>query len=304
MLQNTIVAGLPVRGPQHLDRTDIVVPASGLQAVIQSEQLRSLGIANIISVSEFFYLTRCKTQPEKDYLADLWRNRLHYVTLYLALDDAESRRVLNGVLQHRVSMALEPLAKIMDSDHPQWFDSKFMAFRADQVFVDGGAFDGDTVRSFVKAHGTPYRSIHAFEPDPVLAERARVNLREFANVTVHTLGLGRGPGRSHFASTGGTDGRLAQHGGSVILIDSIDRIVTEPATYLKLDVEGAEAAAIAGARRHIMQDHPAIAVAAYHKATDLWKLPAQLLSIGQSYILNLRHYTQVAFETVLYATPH
>ncbi len=302
--QGTVQHGLPVKAPSDLDpRTDVVAPAAGRHAFAQQTQLQDMGFGNVASLSELFFLTEAPETPEKDYLDDLWPNRGRYLGLFLALGDAESRRVMEAVVSHRLSLSIAPLAGAMDAETPQWFDRAFMPVRADQVFVDGGAFDGDTVAGFLQAHGAPYAAIHAFEPDPEIAARARTNLAGADNVAVHAMGLGSGPQTLRFASTGVTDGRLVEEGGTEIRIDSVDRVVEGPVTFLKLDVEGAEAEAIEGAKAHIRNDHPLVAMAVYHKAPDIWALPAQLQALGRPYDLFMRHYTQVAFETVIYAVP-
>ena len=45
---------------------------------------------------------------------------------------------------------------------------------------------------------------------------------------------------------------------------------------LKLDVEGAEAAALAGAQQTILQNRPAISLSLYHRTEDLWTLPLHI----------------------------
>ena len=84
---------------------------------------------------------------------------------------------------------------------------------------------------------------------------------------------------------------------------SVDDTVSEAITYLKLDVEGAESLAISGAEGQIRSNSPVISLAVYHKPSDPWLLTTQLIGINKSYRYYMRHYTDVAFETVVYAIP-
>ena len=75
-----------------------------------------------------------------------------------------------------------------------------------------------------------------------------------------------------------------------------------PCTYLKMDVEGAEREAIAGARQTIERDRPKLNIAAYHRSEDFFELPLLIHSLCADYALYLRHHPYVpAWDTNLYA---
>ena len=86
-----------------------------------------------------------------------------------------------------------------------------------------------------------------------------------------------------------------------VAAEAIDRIVTRPITALKLDIEGAEAAALAGAAEQIRQNHPGLAIAAYHRPADLFDLPRQIADLGPTYRFALRHQTHWTQDSILYA---
>ena len=68
-----------------------------------------------------------------------------------------------------------------------------------------------------------------------------------------------------------------------------------------MDIEGAEAAALAGARRAIVERRPLLAIAAYHKQADLWEIPLLVHEMAADYHMFLRPHAGEGFETVLYA---
>ena len=75
-----------------------------------------------------------------------------------------------------------------------------------------------------------------------------------------------------------------------------------PCTYLKMDVEGAEREAIAGAAQTIRQYRPKLNLAAYHKSEDFFQLPLLIHALCPDYQLYLRHHPYVpAWDTNLYA---
>ena len=71
---------------------------------------------------------------------------------------------------------------------------------------------------------------------------------------------------------------------------------------LKLDIEGAEAAALRGMAGHLAR-RPLLAVSAYHRPADLWELPELIAELYPRPVLRLRQHGHHAFDTVLYATP-
>ena len=86
-------------------------------------------------------------------------------------------------------------------------------------------------------------------------------------------------------------------------MDTIDNLINENITFIKIDIEGTEGMALQCARAHILQDHPKLAVCCYHKVDDLWRIPEQILAMRNDYSIYLRHYTNGLHETVMYFIP-
>ncbi|MEI6726219.1 MAG: FkbM family methyltransferase, partial [Actinomycetes bacterium] len=274
-LHGGAVDGLAVLAPEDADLAGAtVVVCTGRHFAEITTQLWGLGAGGVLSLSEFSFLLGSPSFPEHDYFADLRRNRFRYVGLMARVADAPSREVLAAVLWHRLTFATGPLRDVCSDD--QWFIPEVFAARVDALFVDGGAYDGDTGAEFIRRNGGVGHGVELFEPDPSLAERAQRRMAGVPGARVHRAGLSARPGVMQFASTGGMDGAIAGNCGETINVLSVDGTVGPGVTYLKLDVEGAEEAALQGARRAIAAAHPVVAVAVYHRAADLWRLPAWL----------------------------
>ena len=84
---------------------------------------------------------------------------------------------------------------------------------------------------------------------------------------------------------------------------ALDSVLSgRPCTYLKMDVEGAEREAIAGAENTIRQYAPKLNIAAYHRSEDFFQLLLLIHALQPSYRLYLRHHPYVpAWDTNLYA---
>lgn len=73
--------------------------------------------------------------------------------------------------------------------------------------------------------------------------------------------------------------------------------------FVKLDVEGAEAHCLEGARVSIQRFQPKLAVALYHSLADFVNLPQLIDQINPDYRFHLGHFTIHEEETILFATP-
>ena len=75
----------------------------------------------------------------------------------------------------------------------------------------------------------------------------------------------------------------------------------EPVSFIKMDIEGAEIAALKGAAELIRRRRPDLAICTYHSISDLYEVPLYIHSLVPEYRLYLRHHTPVHYETVCYA---
>ena len=97
--------------------------------------------------------------------------------------------------------------------------------------------------------------------------------------------------------------KIDSEGQTKIEADSIDSIVKEPGTFIKMDVEGAELEALKGAKNTILKYTPKLAISVYHLKEDLITIPQYILSVNEKYELYLRHYESFSSELILYAKP-
>jgi FkbM family methyltransferase len=219
------------------------------------------------------------------------------------LIDSESLRVLVAALRQRLHGQFD--------DHPpaldQYFPSDLLQLTPWEVVVDGGAFDGDTLEAFFKAARGEFAEYHAFEPDPANVERLRACVAALPEavrnrVCVHPVALHAEATELAFSSHGAPTSHAATEGTVKVPARALDDalVSSRPVTFLKLDVEGAERAALAGAQRLIAKHRPSAAVCVYHGPNDLWELPLQLHEALPEHRLHLRQHGFDGWETVCY----
>ena len=188
--------------------------------------------------------------------------------------------------------------------HKQYFDPDIMSYRPDEVFIDGGAFDGSTSRMFAKVTGGAYKKILAFEPgaENMGYFRYRDDREHLERMEVIQKGLWSSAATLHFADDGTQGARISESGGVSVETAAIDGLeIADEITFIKMDVEGAELEALKGARETILKNHPKLTICLYHKPEDIFEIPRYILSLSADYRFYLRHYQLSDCETLLYA---
>ena len=232
---------------------------------------------------------------------DIEKNRDKYEWIYSRLSDETSKDVLEKLLNFRFSGDLDYMTGFEHAPDRQYFES-FLNLKPGEIFVDVGGFDGQTTVNFIK-ECPDYKSIYFFEPDPENINSAKENLSKQQNINFFNMGLAESKNTLFFGSGEGPSSKICDTGNLQIQVDALDSLINEPVSFIKMDIEGAEGIAIEGSKKHIMSDHPKLAICCYHKFDDIWKIPEQILSIRNDYAIYLRHYTEGTTETVMYFIP-
>lgn len=125
----------------------------------------------------------------------------------------------------------------------------------------------------------------------------------FKNIFLLPLGVSDEEGTLFFDPNHGSASSISTSGSSKIDVVTIDETVKEKITFIKMDLEGWELKALQGAKNHILENHPKMAISIYHNAADFRKIPEFILSLRDDYELYLRHYSEGWSETVMYFIP-
>jgi len=186
----------------------------------------------------------------------------------------------------------------------QYFPADIPLRKGFRRFLDCGGYIGDTTEQAV-AHEGALEACAIFEPDSgnyAQMVRRMDDLRDrIGERWLFPCAVSESAGISRF-SQGTGSGALSEQGDGVVQMVSLDQAVPDfHPTYIKMDIEGAEPAALLGARQIICRDRPDLAVCVYHGVNHIWDIPLLLDSWGLGYRFFLRCYNSHTMETVLYA---
>jgi len=176
-------------------------------------------------------------------------------------------------------------------------------------FVDCGAYVGDTLQSFYESPNYRCNSYIALEPDRKNAERLKeyVTQNQIQDVTILQLGTWDRADTLRFCGNKSVASRLSELGergedSYEVNVDTLDCIMEgRQVGFIKMDIEGAEIAALHGARKILKQQKPILAISVYHRMSDLWKIPLLIREMNPDYKLYFRHHTQTSGDTICYA---
>jgi FkbM family methyltransferase len=280
---------LPVLGPEHLRASDVVVVNSMEHEAEITADLRGLGFEdNVVPYPRGLVF--------EQYLEG-------YAWAYDFFPDPASKQLVLDRI--RLYLHGRPLAP--NTASPCYYEEGLVALGPGEVYVDGGACDGDSALEFLRR--APDAWVYAFEPDPVSYEAACRTLAPYPRARLVRKGLWSAETELPFAENKANRAASRFCPGRVgpplpvTTLDAFFQYKPETAwpTLIKLDVEGAEKAAVLGAADLIRKKKPRLALCAYHNPEDLYALPNLLQAIRGDYRFALRQHGAGAWDTVLYA---
>src|SRR5579883_438562 len=282
---NTKIEGVPVISPK--DAAGLHGATAAFFVTIWSEghgyqktykQLTSLGIRQVHPVAslrwryaEEFMPFLCQDLPHKVFQ----ESELIRLAFHLWADDRSRDEYLRQI---RFRALGDYLAVGVRDPEASYFLDSLYSLRSDEVFVDCGAYDGDTIRELLRRQGDAFSRIIALEPDPENFRAAMEYLSGLpeetaARIELHPFAAADRLCQVRLTANGNMGSSISD--GDGVLIDAVplDGLIHDSApTFIKMDIEGAEADALQGCRKLISQHHPILAICLYHRLSDLWRV--------------------------------
>ncbi len=219
---------------------------------------------------------------------------------FACLEDYLSKMIFESIVSSRFNKTIDLLGRTCEAD--QYFPQDIFTLSDEEVFVDGGAYDGDTIEAFLEHTGRKYKYIYAFEPDKANWEKL-LSRGYKQKITIFNAGLYSETKEISFDSNKGGSSKIGDEGIDTIQVVKFDdlELPEKAVSFIKMDIEGSELSALHGMKETIKKNRPKLAICIYHKFEDLWELPLYIKSLVPEYKLYIRNYTSYLDEIVLYA---
>ncbi|MBQ2822326.1 MAG: FkbM family methyltransferase [Thermoguttaceae bacterium] len=263
--------------------------------------------------------------PRFDYIGErmtpefFLENSHCFFQAYSLLSDDISRHSFLESIKARISGNCLYYRHTYPDNEYTWIMNK----KNSQYIVNGGACNGETIESmerFALEKGFSIIKNYAIEPNTKLLTELQSRISPYPwNSNVECIPKGLAECRKNITFAMADQGSFIVnpadpvvnlkfrecHPEDLVSIETValDELLPEnvPITYIKLDIEGAELAALKGARKTILRCRPTLAVCVYHRRTDLFEIPRFIHSIVPNYSFYLRVHKMCGTTTVLYA---
>lgn len=269
--------------------------------------IKSMGVTIVITrIHNRMIAFRNETNPTKEMIKSrkfFEQNQERIELVFNFLEDDESRNVLRKMIKFRCFSKYSELPH--NSMRNQYFINDFFQYNEKEVFIDGGAYVGDTVSAFkkiIKKKKIKNADIIAFEPEKENYEKL---VQNNPDILAFQAGLWSENGILSFSGMDVSGGISSQNLSSdrkmKVMVKSIDCIPEcEKATFIKMDIEGSEYEAILGAKKVICKNRPKLAICIYHSDEDMLRLAELIHDMVPEYHIYIRQHCNSRAETVLY----
>jgi len=312
----SFISGVPVHTPDsaaEIYGRQCVCLISVYNTSKPREQLKSLGFQTVVHCIDAFaalpdYFLPFVCLEDSDVISN-HQDEIRQALCLMA--DDESRECFLSQLRYRLFLDFDfvKIPQTPSMRESEYFPNNIYLYQQDEVFVDCGAFNGDTLERFIDARGGSFAYIYAFEPD----EANYTKLCNFVSACTprfdgKTKLIMSGVGKSNevlsYNNEGAVTSRASIHGNTLIHVSRLDDICNNPLpTLIKMDIEGAEMDALKGAKNIISNHSPVLAICIYHLCSHLWEIPLLISKFNPSYQIYLRAHAEDCWDVACYAVP-
>ncbi|WP_026888270.1 FkbM family methyltransferase [Clostridium beijerinckii] len=263
-----------------------------------SKQLTEIGVENY-SCDEIF-LNLLDEHYDKQWFMDKKERMIQALNVF---EDEESREVYIEVLCNRIAPHLASKTFNEIKIPGEYYNSGVFSLTNKECLVDAGAFDGDSAEAFMKAVNMKFEKIYAFELEENNFKLLKKKMEVYSSEKIELYNAGVYNENKNLTFDGGKDGSHIIEGGrknaEVVKLDSV--LGSKKVTFIKMDVEGSELAALEGGMGIIKEQKPKLVISAYHYLSDLWEIPLYIKEINGEYKIFMRHHAPTVWDTDCYA---
>jgi len=308
--------GVSKQGTNFLDKK-VVSLASFLSQPSKQPKLVLISSANI----NFCNSIKQQLSGQVDFLTIdeyVFSKRINEILVVLdMLEDDFSKRVYAEMIIAR--MTNQSFAEDIYTKDQYFCLPPFLDRNPNEIFVDLGAYVGDSIEQYIQCKSGVFSKIFAFEPDArnmdaLLCRMERI-CKEWAiakdRIVCEKAGVGRRSENLSISNSNADSPSLgariadtfdtnAQH---VQIYAMDDYFANQKVGFIKADIENFELDMLIDAKKTILRDSPILAISIYHNALDMWKIVLWLSELLPNYAFKIRQHSHLLLDTVLYAYP-
>lgn len=217
---------------------------------------------------------------------------------YNLMADDTSKKIFKGYVEFLYGGRLDTLKSITTLEDEAF--RNILKLTENEVYVDIGAYRGDTVDTFLSYTKENYNHIICAEPDTKTFKKLADHCAHLPRFEAHNVAVTHIDGEIGFTDA---HGRQSAVGGAVMQksVTLTTLCGDKVPTYIKIDAEGCENEIISASGNIFTTHKPKLNIAAYHKCEDIFTLPILLNRLNPDYRIHLRHHPYIpAWDTLFY----
>lgn len=311
----TYIHGVKIISPNNIPKDDLY-NAVFIVCIVKmtygefKNYLKSIGCAKIAHFYDLTYFLHGKVHMNNGWrienLSNIDKSSIRRV--YNSLADSISKKHYLMMLYWRILHE-----ELLFEDAPVNIDNKFFPsfivkiLTKNEVFVDCGAYVGNTVQQFLINTNMNFNKILAFEPDKENFAKLKnyvTGLSEDIRTKIYIKqwGIGQDNHCGNF-SPQGISSHFSDVGKELATIVSLDDVIKEHVSFIKMHLEGMEYKALKGALKIIRSMRPILAITLYHSEEGCYKIPLFLMDNIDDYVYYHQVHMYCGQSSVLYAIP-
>ncbi len=214
--------------------------------------------------------------------------------VYKILEDNESKNIFESVVDYKLTGRIDFLEMAVSRKEEVYGE----LLRAAEIrsYADLGAYNGDTVRE-LSEYAPRLERVLALEPDRRNFKKLSLYAESEKRFEVRAENLAAwSKSETLLFDGGGNRNSNVSGGGKTVEVSAValdDLLLGEGVDYIKYDVEGSEAEALAGSARTVREASPRLLVSLYHRSEDIFELPLKLREMNEKYRFYLRRYRYI-----------
>ncbi len=288
-----------------------------IEKILEEYDMQKLDLK--IAISSLKYYSEVKKELLKYVSEDMilgyvnWETRIHYNfrtsvykqwlienksqlnSIYSKLTDSVSKKLFEYALIGKENVAEEEWKEnVINSEFglANYFDNNIYDTSDNEVFLDVGAYDGDTLKAFVKYTQNKYKKIIAYEPDEELFKELHDEVKKMQDdrIEINKKGLSSFNGVMGFETSNNKFlSQPSDEAVNKIEVVTIDEIKDE-ITLIKICIKGTNNImnVMEGGKNTLCKKAPKLAILVSPNEDDIIKIPEKLMQINPNYKLFFR----------------
>lgn len=235
-------------------------------------------------------------------------NQIEFLKAYQLFEDDLSKSIFISYMNTRINLNFKHLLPFGDGET---YFNEIVPLAPEIVYMDIGAYNGDSIQHFLIKTKNKYKYIYAIEPDRKNFSDLQkyVNEKKIDNIAL--INKGCWSEKTVIQSEKKLDGQRfcirenfdsQKDKESVVEVDTIDNILADSyVDFIKISAQGVEEEILKGAAKTLRRSNPTLSMCIFYNRDSLFKIPQLIKEINPRYQLYLRCSDPYFIRVILYA---